>query len=56
MSDTRERPAGERVVECDGCGRALRLGGAGLVEDGAVLCPDCAPLDVAADIDPLFAS
>jgi hypothetical protein len=56
MKEKRDRPLGDRVVECDGCGRPLRLGGAGLVEDGAVLCLDCAPTDVRADVEPLLVS
>lgn len=45
------RPLRERLAVCDGCGRRLLLRRAGLVEDGAVLCPDCVRLDVAADAE-----
>jgi hypothetical protein len=46
-----DRPLREIVAECDGCGRRLPLPRAGLVEDGAVLCPDCATLGVEADLE-----
>lgn len=45
-------PLPEVVTECDGCGRRIALRRAGLVEDGAVLCPDCATLDVEASPEP----
>ncbi|HEY3524458.1 MAG TPA: hypothetical protein VGK63_12220 [Candidatus Limnocylindrales bacterium] len=51
MTETSKRTTADRVVECDACGRRLRLRGAGLVEDGGVLCRECAPVDVACDLD-----
>jgi uncharacterized Zn finger protein (UPF0148 family) len=50
--ETNDAPLRERLAICDGCGCGLPLRGAGLVEDGAVLCPTCAQLDVQADAEP----
>jgi hypothetical protein len=44
--ESTDRPLRERLAICDGCGRRLLLRRAGLVEDGAVLCHQCARLDV----------
>ncbi len=47
--DSNDTPLHERQAVCDGCGIRVPLTGAGLVEDGGVLCPACADLDVQTD-------